>query len=424
MHKTISSCFRYSTSALPWFTALIGLTALGWGCWRDRGGPLAWSGGGTTAGVAVVMASDRLLRRLTPRAERPARKTEPAQKSVKRLPQPSAVAPETKGRDASSVLRPGADDPTRHSRSLADANIRALVNVMLAEGRYALLLRPQVAGNLNHALQTKAQAELDREMSLIPAGEVLLEPIALGDPDESAEPDDVLIEPGTVIQVATAYLDRYPVTNAQFQTFVDAGGYEQPAIWDPAIWPAVLGFVDSTNQPGPRHWRNGRFSPGKENHPVVGVCWYEAVAYARWVGKRLPADAEWVKAACWPVQLTAASRVQRKYPWGNSLERGRANLWSTGLGDTVAVSQMAAGGSVGGVYHLIGNIWEWIAEDFELPAAAPPERADRPLRKVLRGGAFDTYFEQQATCQFASGESPLARRANIGFRCAWESAIW
>jgi iron(II)-dependent oxidoreductase len=289
---------------------------------------------------------------------------------------------------------------------------------MLSEGRYALLLRPQVVGNLSGELQAEAQIELDREMSLVPAGEVLLEPISLGVPDEAAEPDDSQTEPGTVIQVATAYLDRYPVTNAQYQTFLDAGGYEQPAIWDPAVWPAVLGFVDATNQPGPRHWRHGRFPPGKDQHPVVGVCWYEAVAYARWVGKRLPADAEWVKAACWPVQLTTASRVQRKYPWGNSLERGRANLWSSGLGDTVAVDQLAAGGSVGGVFHLIGNVWEWMAEDFELPDEGQLERADRPLRKILRGGAFDTYFEQQATSQFASGESPLARRPNIGFRCA------
>ncbi len=58
--------------------------------------------------------------------------------------------------------------------------------------------------------------------------------------------------------------------------------------------------------------------PQQEDHPVVGVSWYEAAAYARWVGKRLPTDAEWVKAASWPVSVSATTRVQRRYPWGDT----------------------------------------------------------------------------------------------------------
>ena len=84
------------------------------------------------------------------------------------------------------------------------------------------------------------------------------------------------------------YLDRYPVTNAQYHQFVRHGGYEQMAIWDPEIWPAVLDFVDTTGHAGPRFWRDGRYPRGEDHHPVVGVSWYEAAAYARWVGKRLP----------------------------------------------------------------------------------------------------------------------------------------
>ena len=62
--------------------------------------------------------------------------------------------------------------------------------------------------------------------------------------------------------------DRNTVTNRQFQVFVTAGGYDQMAIWDPAIWPAVLDFVDATGHPGPRYWQHGRFPPGKADHPV------------------------------------------------------------------------------------------------------------------------------------------------------------
>jgi len=151
---------------------------------------------------------------------------------------------------------------------------------------------------------------------------------------------------------------------------------------------------------------------------VVGVCWYEAMAYARWVGKRLPTDAEWVKAASWPVSLSASQRIQRRYPWGDSMERKRANLWGTGPNTTVAVDDYPDGVSVGGAYHLIGNVWEWTRGDFRgLPGLEGELTFDRPM-KSLRGGAFDTYFDNQATCQFQSGEAAIARKPNIGFRCA------
>ena len=102
-----------------------------------------------------------------------------------------------------------------------------------------------------------------------------------------------------LVRVEGVYLDRYPVTNHQYQKFVDDGGYEQMSIWDRNIWPAVLDFVDRTGHSGPRFWSDGRYPDGLKDHPVVGVSWYEAVAYSRWVGKRLPSDPEWVKAGSW-----------------------------------------------------------------------------------------------------------------------------
>ncbi|HKD35401.1 MAG TPA: SUMF1/EgtB/PvdO family nonheme iron enzyme, partial [Pirellulales bacterium] len=252
--------------------------------------------------------------------------------------------------------------------------------------------------------------------ALVPDGEVKIEPNRLSAAVELDVPEEALHP--VPVRVSAMYLDRHPVTNEQYQTFVDAGGYEQIAIWDPAIWPAVLDFVDTTGRSGPRYWVNGQFPEGKADHPVVGVCWYEAMAYCRWVGRRLPTDAEWIKAASWPVNLGPNNCIQRKYPWGNTMDRQRANLWGSGPGDTVAIEEFSSGVSVGGAYQLIGNVWEWTTDDFLWIAALMDQESQEPLLKTIRGGAFDTYFDNQATSQFASGEIPIGRKHNIGFRCA------
>lgn len=309
---------------------------------------------------------------------------------------------------------PRVDPPIRRAEP---TEINDLIEQMLTDGRYALLLRPQIAGDLSPEMREHAQETLEDEMALVPTGEVGLD---LADFENSPAPTVSPGEAGAelVIRVDSLYMDRYPVTNEQYQAFVDAGGYEQSSLWQPEILPAVLDFVDKSGQPGPRHWENGRYPPGLAKHPVVGVSWYEAGAYARWVGKRLPTDAEWVKAAAWPVALGATTRRQRRYPWGQTMDRERANLWSAGIGHTVPVDEFAEGVSVGGVYQLIGNVWEWTLGDFDPGIDSTlDDDGEGLVLKNIRGGAFDTYFENQATCQFASGENPLSRKHNIGFRC-------
>jgi iron(II)-dependent oxidoreductase len=118
------------------------------------------------------------------------------------------------------------------------------------------------------------------------------------------------------------------------------------------------------------------------------------------------------------VPVGPESRVQRKYPWGNAMDRGRCNLWGSGPGTTAEVTDFSEGMSVGGVYQLIGNVWEWMASNFGAPGLPTAELALPTPMKSVRGGAFDTYFENQASCQFQSGEQPVARKHNIGFRCA------
>jgi iron(II)-dependent oxidoreductase len=151
---------------------------------------------------------------------------------------------------------------------------------------------------------------------------------------------------------------------------------------------------------------------------VVGFSWYEASAFARWSGKRLPTDPEWVKSGSWPVFAESTKPVQRRYPWGDAMDRKRANIWGSGHDGTVSVRALPAGAGPNGVEQLVGNVWEWTSSSFGAwePTGKKIETT-RPL-KSIRGGAFDTYFDTQAHCQFQSGESPLARRHNVGFRCA------
>lgn len=299
--------------------------------------------------------------------------------------------------------------PLRHNTGTA----QSLVDEMLAQSRYALLLRPQLIGNLSVEQLARTRAALSDGMCLVPEGDVTLRHggencVAEGEPsDHTAVP----------LHVEAYYLDRYPVTNSQYHYFVSGGGYEQMAIWDQEIWPAVLDFVDHTGHPGPSYWRNGCYPRGQDNHPVVGVSWYEAWAYARWAGKRLATDAEWIKAGSWPVALEGHPLLQRRYPWGEAMDRSRANLWGSGPAKVVSVEEYPSGVSVGGVQQLIGNVWEWTTDPFTLHETLTAS-GERTTYKSLRGGAFDTYLDTQATCHFQSGDKALARKHNIGFRTA------
>lgn len=289
----------------------------------------------------------------------------------------------------------------------------SLVERMIAQGRAALLLRPQIAASLSGDELRRAQQALDEAMAVVPQGPVLLRPRCADFLDE-----ETAAKAQRLLGVEGYFLDRYCVTNRQYWEFVADGGYEQMSLWDEAIWPAVLGFVDQTGHPGPRFWSYGLYPPGKEDHPVVGVSWYEACAYARWVGKRLPTDPEWVKAGVWPVLAEGSWPVQRRFPWGDALDRQRANLWGSGHQGTIPVQALPAGASVNGIHQLVGNVWEWTSTAFGV--WEPPGRRIEtdPPAKSIRGGAFDTYFDSQALFQFQSGENPLARKHNIGFRCA------
>jgi iron(II)-dependent oxidoreductase len=291
------------------------------------------------------------------------------------------------------------------------------VEDLLDNDRYALLLRAETKQHLSKSQLMQAVRLLDEAMALVPAGRVLLGQLAEQSHSVGGNADtDPKLLARNLVQVEPAYLDRFCVTNEQYQKFVDSGGYEQLEYWHEESLPALLDFVDQTGLPGPRYWSDGQFPSGEGQLPVVGVSWFEAWAYARWVGKRLPTDAEWTKAGAWPVESTPGRIAQRRYPWGESFDVRRASLFGSGHHGPVAVDEYPGGVSVGGIHQLIGNVWEWTSTP--LSELGDPTLHVSESVMSIRGGAFDTYFENHATCHYQSGEQALARRPNIGFRLA------
>jgi formylglycine-generating enzyme required for sulfatase activity len=240
------------------------------------------------------------------------------------------------------------------------------------------------------------------EMVLIPAGE-----FQMGSDDSQF----LYEKPVHTVYVDAFYIDIYEVTNAQYKKFMDATGHRAPEYWnDPPQWEDTL-----------KDWNDPK---SNLNHPVVGVSWHDAMAYAQWAGKRLPTEAEWEKAA-------RGGLVGRKYPWGDTLSHDEANYRYTGGRD-----QWEGPAPVGsfppnvyGLYYILGNVWEWCLDQYDhgFYANSPPNNpvAGEPIRdkfinistnRVVRGGSFiDTDFLYVAK---RMGPRASHTALAIGFRCA------
>lgn len=199
---------------------------------------------------------------------------------------------------------------------------------------------------------------------------------------------------------------KAPVTNGEFQAFVDEGGYEHEAFWDPEGWAwreqndahhPVYWRPDGPG-PNPGKWLVRRFDqifPLPVNEPIVHVNWFEANAYCRWAGLRLPTEAEWEAAALGEKTADGAlAATKRRYPWGNTApDATRANLDARALGP-VDVGALADGDSAFGCRQMLGNVWEWTADTFNPYPEFKPDAYKEYSQmlfgdtKVLRGGAW------------------------------------
>ena len=204
------------------------------------------------------------------------------------------------------------------------------------------------------------------------------------------------------IEVASFRMARAPVTNVQFAHFVDDGGYERRELWSYKGW----AWRQSVSAEHPVYWSRGadgwthrRFDqvePLPPHQPIIHVNWYEAEAYCRWAGRRLPTEAEWEMAASAKPTLDASTITSRKrlYPWGDEPPTPRhANLEARLLGP-VDVASFPEGDSAIGLRQMIGNTWEWCVDDF-LPYPGfvrdPYKDYSEPWfgdHKVMRGGGW------------------------------------
>jgi iron(II)-dependent oxidoreductase len=231
--------------------------------------------------------------------------------------------------------------------------------------------------------------------------------------------------PAYRVDVPAFWIDTTPVTNAAYTAFIDAGGYDDPRWWTPEGWQhrleAALVAPQFWRRDGDR-WLRRRFGvvepvPGDE--PVQHVCWYEADAYARWAGKRLPTEAEWEKAA----RHDPTSDRSRRFPWGDEDPTpAHANLGQRHL-QPAAAGACPAGASAYGVRQLIGDVWEWTSSGFHpYPGfAAFPYREYSEVffggdYRVLRGGSWAT-DEAATRATFRNWDHPIRRQIFAGFRC-------
>jgi iron(II)-dependent oxidoreductase len=233
--------------------------------------------------------------------------------------------------------------------------------------------------------------------------------------------------PAHRVEVAPYAIDGAPVTNAAWAAFLDAEGYDEPRHWTGSGWAwrqeAHLERPAGWEPDGAGGWlrnRFGRIEPVPADEPVQHVCWYEADAFARWSGRRLPTEVEWeVAATCEP-----ATGVKRRHPWGDHDWRpGLANLGQERLGPD-PVGAHPEGRSPVGCFAMEGDVWEWTASGFE----AWPGTAAFPYReysevfyggdyKVLRGGSWATAPE---ACRgtFRNWDHPIRRQIFAGLRTA------
>ncbi len=256
------------------------------------------------------------------------------------------------------------------------------------------------------------------EMIEIPAGEC-----TIGAGPEGFAYDNE--RPRHCTDVRGYLIGRTPVTNATFLTFAEGGGYERREWWSDEGW-AWKEEYDITRPggwtaDGTAQWRLGKLEPLAPDRPVVHVSWFEADAFARSQGGRLPAEVEWEKAATWDQE----SSIARRYPWGNDspVPGVHANVDHL-LCAPAPAGAYPAGGSPYGVLGMIGDTWEWTASPFR----GYPGFVAHPYKeysevffgddyKVLRGGSWATRA-RVASPTFRNWDFPERRQIFSGFRLA------
>jgi formylglycine-generating enzyme required for sulfatase activity len=226
-------------------------------------------------------------------------------------------------------------------------------------------------------------ADRHPEMALIPAGEFVM--------GSASEEDN---GPPRTVSVDAFYLDRFEVTNAQYLELCEKTGHKLPELWGIDRYRCSSDFPD---------------------HPVVGISWADAQAYAAWRGKRLPTEAEWEYAA-------RGGAPNWKFPWGDEIDSSRANYG--GSAGSVAVGSYPPNGY--GLHDMAGNVGEWVADFYDIShyARSPKQNPTGPETgkyRVVRGGGW----RSGGYCNRVDRRLGLLTHwvdINVGFRSARDAA--
>jgi len=233
-----------------------------------------------------------------------------------------------------------------------------------------------------------------------------------------ADLDEFVLLPANDAVPYAFKIGKYPVTNAQYRRFVEAGGYSEDKPWWTEKAAAELDKYNEGWRDGPRYWDNADLN--RSTQPVVGISWYQAVAYCVWLTAklrgvrsisadqevRLPTEAEWERAARGPHPrpLSPIGRWENEYPWGGVFDPARANTAESKLNQTSPVHQYPHGATPESVWDLAGNVWEWTAQ-INKDGSVP-----------IRGGSAWNEAKH-ATASSRLRNLPLNRLSSRGFRC-------
>jgi iron(II)-dependent oxidoreductase len=206
------------------------------------------------------------------------------------------------------------------------------------------------------------------------------------------------------VDVKPFRIGRSAVTQAEFAAFVEDGGYRRQALWSAQGW----AWKQQAETEHPVYWRRlpghgwqrrhfDRLVSLEPHRPALHVNWYEADAYCRWAGRRLPTEAEWeMAAAAEPDGETGLPARKRRFPWGNDFPTSRHANLNGSAGGCIDVAALPDSDSAFGCRQMIGNVWEWTASDF-LPypgfVVDPYKEYSQPwfgTHRVLRGGCWAT----------------------------------
>jgi formylglycine-generating enzyme required for sulfatase activity/DNA-directed RNA polymerase subunit M/transcription elongation factor TFIIS len=264
--------------------------------------------------------------------------------------------------------------------------------LLFARGRVARQPAPSVISETHRVAPEPPATPPKPTAPVVPEGMLA---VAAGSYTIGRNGADPLEQPQHKMDLSAFFIDRTEVTNAAYKKFVDATGHKPPT-----------------------NWIGASFPDHHDNFPVTGVTWQDAADYAAWAGKRLPSEAEW--------EAAARGADGRIYPWGNEWRAGLANIglkpddiraeqYPSGMKE---VGQYPQGASPAGAVDMIGNAWEWVADEITIYPGNTETKL--PLKpgvnyRVIRGGAYDGNKTHDATYRgFLDASQPYPK---VGFRC-------